>query len=1061
MSIDNIRQIPIVDVISKHVPLKKKGSNYVGCCPFHDEKTGSFTVSETRNIYKCFGCGVSGDGIKFYQEKFGLKFLEACKQLAQEHNILFETHNISETDFVESKKRHEIFILHNAVSTWYAEQLQNNKEALKYAKSRISEENIEKFSIGFAPPGYYMLFNAMRELGYKEEFLLESGLFVQKDNGKVFDFFQNRIMFPIKSFTGDIVGFGGRVMDNSQPKYLNSKENNIFSKGKYLYGIHESAKAIHEKDAIILTEGYTDVTSMHEGGNLNTVGMLGTALTEDHVKLLTRYTNNVIICADADSAGERSMFKSAELLIRNKFRVSVITNIPPGHDPDSYFRHKDNQPKYENFLILKADKLFGSENYDPMIMADNMREMSFWLNLLIEEERASMIEYITSKYRKKGITKKNIENAVKQDKDKNRDEDRHTELDESMLPDYVDREEYRKYGFYASQGLKGDTYARNQYIFDNGGRVSNFTLEPLFHIDGESEVKKIFKAINKYGEKKIIELDLDALNSLPRFRKLVEEKGNFLFEGTDKHLQHLKRMWYDKTDYCKRIETLGWQTEGFWAWANGITTMDDTFCACDENGIIEHDGQKYFIAPFASIYRSKQNMFASERKFMYVKNELSLNEWLKQFIAVYGNQGMISFAYYLSAIYSDYIFSIEKALPMLNIYGQKGTGKNEQAMSLTALFGYIQDPCQIHNTTKAGLSAHLEEFSNSLAWIDEYKNSIPLDYLEILKAIYNRIGRNKKSLDSRFGKETTSVTSMGVITGQEMLTADIALFSRVICLMYYKTEFTKEEEQNLERLQLTQSQGLSHITARLIRHRKIVIDNYKESQKRVRQDMEKRISTNQSDGRILKNYIVILTTFLSLEKIIECPFTYDQLLDECVKSLLRQNEMLYNSNELSTFWSIIEHGVETRQINEGSNYRIKMVDFLRVTDKINDNGNNKKYTELAFNPPKEVMLLKWAGIYQFYSETARRTTQHALPETTLLHYLNTSSYYIGKVRSVRFSHEVNQAIAFDYDEIRKNLKRKEVTDNDLIYDDTEKVPEEKPSYTQSNIPYEDPNKPPF
>ncbi len=1032
MSLDRIREIPIADIIGKHVALKQKGRNHTGLCPFHNEKTPSFVVSDHKGVFKCFGCGEGGDGISFYMKKFGLSFIEACQRLAIEHNIEFEARKISHEEIAAGAVRHETLLFLKAVAAFYQETLETNPDAAKYVKTRISESNIELFQIGFAPPGWTVLYDAMRQRGYKEEFLLQSGLFTQKDNGKIFDFFQNRIIFPIKTFTGDVVGFSGRVMDNSQPKYLNSPESPLFEKGRILYGLFEAAQHIKNSGCVYLTEGYTDVTSMHEGNMGNTVGMMGTALTPDHLKLLRRYTNNVTLCTDADQAGQKSMMKSAELLVSSGFRVSVVTNIPLAQDPDSFFRTGTNEPNVENFLIHLAQKFFGPDDYDPLVVADNMREIARWLNMLSPVERKSMVEYLATTYRKKGVTKKSLDSALDIDKADNRDEDRQAELDESMLPDYVDREEYRKYGFYASQGLKGDTYAKNQYIFENGGRVSNFTMEPLFHVDSEIDVKKIFKAVNKHGKRKTIELDLDALNSVQTFRKTVEKAGNFLFEGTDRHLMHLKRMWYDKTDYCMRIEKLGWQQQGFWAWANGITTMDDNFIPCDDNGIIEFDGRKFFIAPYSSIYRNRQQLFTSERKFIYIKNETGLNEWMRLFIEVFGSQAMISFAYYLTSLYSDFIFERLNALPMLNIYGQKGTGKNEQAASLTTLFGLMQDPCQIHNTTKAGLSAHLEEFTNALAWIDEYKNAIPLEYIEILKAIYNRMGRNKKSLQAGFGKETTTVTSMGIITGQEMLTADIALFSRVICLMYYKVEFTKEEDSALEKLKNMRGKGLSHITARLVRQRHLVTDNFSHQYNQVRKEMEKYVSSNQGDGRLLKNYLTILTTFKCLEPVMELPFTYTDLLNECVRCLMRQNELMYNSNELANFWSIIEHGVERRILQDGTNYKIKMTDYIKVIDKA-------AAKEIEFKPDKEVLLLKWAGIYQFYSETARRTTTHALPESTLLHYITTSSYFIGKVKSVRFGSETNQAYAFDYGEIRLNFKRPTVDGDPLAGDDTDRI----------------------
>lgn len=1014
MSIEAIKEVSINKVISKYVELKKKGVNHTGLCPFHNEKTPSFSVSETKGIFKCFGCGAGGNAITFLMKHDRLTFVEACSKIAKDNGIDWQPKKITPEEEKKQILINEILVFHQIVADWFIEQLDAEKEAKNYVEKRISKENQELFQVGFAPPGWNKLFEAMQAKGYKEEFLLKTNLFRQKDNGQVFDFFQNRIMFPIWNNAGQIIAFSGRVMDDTKPKYINSPESEWYDKSKVLYAFN---LAIKEKaDYINITEGYTDVMSMRDAKQRNTAALCGTALTEKHIKLIQRYTNNVNIVLDNDTAGDISAYKSAKALIKEGCKVTQTTTIPEGMDPDDYFKKPDHVFNRENFILKLCKDFFTGASEDPLERADNVREIAGWLNLLPQVERDAMVDYLAKTFKKEGITKNSLRSALNGSGNSETDE-REFEMDEKSLPKYVDRKEYRKYGFYASRGEKGDMFAKNQYIFDGINRISNFVMIPLYHIKSDMEVKKLFQIENKYGEKNVIEVDMEAMNSLPRFKRTIESVGNNLFEGTDKHLTHLKRKWYDDTKYCQHITHLGFQKDGFWAWANGITTVNDDFLPVDENGIIIYKDKNYFIPAFSAIYKDKQGLFESERRFKFIKSDIGFHEWAKLFIDVFGSQSKISIAFYLTSLFSDYIFSRLGNLPILNFYGQKGTGKNEQAASLMALFGKIQNPLQIHNTTKAGLASHMEEFKNAMFWIDEYKNNLSLDLIEGIKGIYNRLGRTRRSMKEGQGKEITNVNSMGIVTGQEMLTIDVALFSRVIFLPYYKTEFKEREKENLEKLHHIQENGLSHITAKILKNRKDVEDNYIYAFNEVNKDLGKALNFNQVDTRIARNLTTVLATFKCLEKSVDLPFSYKELINEARDNIIRHNEFLFSSNELAQFWSIIENGVENYKITEDKNFKIKLCDYLRIQV-------NKKSKDLHYKPPKEVFLLKWSGIYNYYAETANRSNQTVLPESTLKYYLETSAPFIGKVKSVRFENETNQARAFDYKLLEKELSRK-------------------------------------
>lgn len=1018
MSLDSIRQIPISEIIGRYVTLVKKGTTWQAACPFHDEKTPSFVVFPRTNSYKCFGCGAGGDGLKFVMEIDKLDFLEAAKRLAKDHGIDFEPKAITPEDQQRAEERRAIIAVHNLAAHFYRDQLTAHPAAMAYAQSRIDDAMLEEYMVGFAPPGWTKLYDHLRSQGYKEEFLIKTNLVRQSDKAKVFDAFQNRLVFPIISHTGDVVGFGGRAIEKGMnPKYINSGDSDWYNKSQILYGLRNATDSIKEKGYVNLVEGYTDVTTLAAAGHPNTVALCGTALTTQHADLIKRFTTSVNFLLDADAAGIRAVRRSAEILLKAGFSLTITTTIPRGQDPDQYFRESAD-PHYNrvDFFIHLGNTLFEGAEADPVARSNNIREYAVWLGMVPEYQRLSYIELVTTMYRKQGVTKKILQAALDTFATTSNGHDKVIDIDEKKLPKYVDRDEYQKYGFYESKPNKGDMYAPNQYIFEKDGRISNFVMEPLYHIKGTNDPKKLFKIVNKYGESAVIEMDMDAMNSLPRFRKIIEGAGNNLFEGKDTHLLHLKRKWYDKTLYCKRIENLGWQPEGFWAWANGITTPNEEFIPVDENGIVSYANEHYFIPALSIIYSDQTSIFKSERRFIYVKGSISFHEWARHFIGIYGEQSKVSIAFYLTSLFSDYIFDRLDNLPILNFYGKKGTGKNAQAMSLMALFGKMQNPLQIHNATKAGLATHMEEFVNALFWIDEYKNSLDIDMIESLKGIYNRMGRTRNSMKEGQKKEGTTVNSMGIITGQEMPTVDIALFSRLIFLPYFKDKFTQEENDRLAELQKIQRPGLSHITARLLRHRGLVEENYMYAFNEVQDDLADNLTTAEIDGRILRNYCSVLTTFKTLEKVLDLPFDYKDLLKVAVDRILSQHRQVATNDELSQFWSTIETGVERGDLIEGKNFKIKWVDYMKIRVR-------NEETIKEFKPSKQIIFLKWAGIYAHYAEITRRSNMKPLPESTLVHYLETSPYFQGKVGSVRFENEVNQARAFDYAELHMNLTR--------------------------------------
>ncbi len=324
-------QLNVVDVVGRVMPLKRAGSNYKGVCPFHNEKTPSFVVSEQKQIFTCFGCGATGDSIEFVKRYYNLDFNEAIEKLAAEYGITVKRNNFGE----DREKYYEINKL--AARFFFRAFNENENAGYRYMKNRgLDDATLRKFGIGFADEKWDSLYSYFKEQGVDEKVLLELGL-ISESKGKYYDKFRNRVMFPIINTSGKVIGFGGRAIGDDTPKYLNSPENKVFQKKNNLYALNTTKQDIGKDGFAIMVEGYMDAISLYQGGVRNVIASLGTALTENQTKLIKRYTKNVVLSYDADSAGQNAAMRGSEILSKEGCRVRVL-HVTEGKDPDEFIK---------------------------------------------------------------------------------------------------------------------------------------------------------------------------------------------------------------------------------------------------------------------------------------------------------------------------------------------------------------------------------------------------------------------------------------------------------------------------------------------------------------------------------------------------------------------------------------------------------------------------------------------------------------------------------------------------------------------------------------------------
>ena len=404
----------IVEVVSDFVSLKRRGANYVACCPFHNEKTPSFSVSPTKGIYHCFGCGKTGSAVRFVMEHESMSYVEALKYLAKKYGIEVREKEETAEEIASRQRRESLMLVLDYTERFFQESLRTQEGrnlGYAYFKSRgLEDSTIEKYGLGWSPMKGTALCEKAVEDGYKPEYLVATGVCIQKDDGTLVDKFRERAMFPIHTVSGRIIGFGGRTLrsdykERNIGKYVNSPQTEVYDKKTTLYGIYFAKSEIARRDRCILVEGYLDVLSMHQLGITNVVASSGTSLTVEQVSLIRKFTENVTIMYDGDAAGIHAAERGIGLCLKGGLNVRVVL-IPDGDDPDSFARkHTLEEVKSfieeneRDFISYRTDQLIGDAGSDPVRRSNLVNEIAGTLALIPDQvKRAMYVQDVSTKF---------------------------------------------------------------------------------------------------------------------------------------------------------------------------------------------------------------------------------------------------------------------------------------------------------------------------------------------------------------------------------------------------------------------------------------------------------------------------------------------------------------------------------------------------------------------------------------------------------------------------------------------------------------------------------------
>jgi DNA primase len=738
----------IYGVVSTFIKLKKAGVNYKSCCPFHNEKTASLSVNPAKGIFKCFGCDKGGNAIEFIKEHEQVDFKEAVEIGAKKLNLDFEWKKSTNFDEARYKYEESLKIACNIIEKFFLEQVKQ-KDAQDYIQQRnliIPEDS--SFNIGYAPSGNALLAHA-REKGVKTEILEEIGVIKSNDKG-IYDFFYNRLIFPISNSRGQTIAFAGRDL-NEKPKikYLNTHESCIYVKGNELYALHEARFAIKNEDRVFIVEGYTDVLRLHSIGVTNSVATGGTALTQAQAKLLMRYTNKVTLIYDGDNAGKNATDRNAEILIRNKFNVSIIT-LPEKQDPDTVFTTKEVFLQYlekqADYLVSKTEFYAEKFTSDPIKKSEVIKKVASLIACYDKSTQEVYMDFLAEQIKPKkawqdALNESNKANGKKETKKKEKQEN----ISEIIKLKKEQQENLLTNQFYEDGGAYWTVEGKNPK------QLSNFTFEALFcvfHKDpqGRTDLKYVLRLISQYGRKRLAIISSDDFCTPASFKKQVHRRHGFFWYGNDSQLDSIKNVNLLGIPEAKELERVGYNEKNkFWVFANGLY-YNKTFHPIDEYGITTHATQinnmdefgeippesqirindtfhvlntttefiaqygaeklennikqglvhllHFFYLPYGKALKIGSNEGGNPFKenSKYIKppknSEWDFSKWASAVCKIYPGNAELLIAYYIATVFSDIIYKANFGyFPLLFLFGKRQSGKSTAARSIMYMFG--------------------------------------------------------------------------------------------------------------------------------------------------------------------------------------------------------------------------------------------------------------------------------------------------------------------------------------------------------------------------------------
>ena len=523
---------------------------------------------------------------------------------------------------------------------------------------------------------------------------------------------------------------------------------------------------------------------------------------------------------------------------------------------------------------------------------------------------------------------------------------------------------------------------------EDPARISNFIMEPLFHIEDENNATRIFRMRNMYDVCKVIELKESELCSLSNFQQKAGSLGNYVWLAKIDKLNRVKEYLYSKTDTAERIRKLGWNaSEEFFVFGNGIL-YGGTFKKVDDLGIVRGvNGKAFYIPATSKIYLHNQEIFQFERLMVHEnRNGVKLYDFSAKLIGVFGENASIALCYLLATLFRDIIFRRTRHFPILNLFGEKGTGKTTLATSLQSFFLHGIDPPNLGVTSVPAMNDRVSQAVNTLVVLDEYKNDLDIRKIAYLKGLWGGGGQTKKNTNTD-GMAAQTIVSTGVaLCGQDKPTQDMALYTRVIFLSFSKTSFNQIEKRNYEDLVALCNMGLTHLTIEILSHRELFEKNFAEIYSITKKELAAKFENESIHDRIFGNWVIPLAAYRTLETVLDVPFSYADLFETAVKGIRSQNELAQESSEVADFWSMLQGFQTSGKCVDKAHYRIRyMKSFHPISVK----------EDIEFKEARPILYLNMAAVASLFNSRNMNATANRSNWSTIMSYLKSHSSFLG------------------------------------------------------------------
>ncbi len=999
----------VVD-LSPGTVLKSSGTHRRKCCcVFHEERTPSLMLDLSLNRYKCFGCGKGGDVISFVQECQGLGFVDAVRWLLDTYcpdvdaNDLFEQRSAEQE---EKDRRAETMYMYNKYAqdffrSQYEAESEEAAACRRYAElsdsgtGRWDKEFCRTFGLGYSPMNGNKFLQYAKSKGLNLQILAEMGLLGEDDTrpGHYYDFYRGRLVIPQRDRWGRVQTFTARSINpQASVKYLNGRDSLIYKKSTSIFGIDVAMKAARQIGKVYLVEGAPDVMRLQSLGIANVVATLGGVWSKEQLSYFSKFSCTLCFIPDCDTPkdgeqfgrGEQFVFANGRLATEMGFQVSVREIPKEGNkkeDADSYITSLQRWETLteKDFILWYADKHYDADSTNDDQLKVICDVCDLLVNIQSDVLQASLLSDLKGKYRKASVWKGALADAARR-----RQEQKRRQANKKS-------EELEGYHFYR----KGFHY----YDVDPQGRErdwTNFIIRPLFLIADDEKPCRIFELENESRTKKTIELQQADVTKLDRFKEKIEGKGDFRFFEKQEKYELLKAYIYGKTEEAQRVTQLGWNNtgeRGFYAFCNGIV-YEGKWKPVDEYGMIRLDNENFYLPALSKIHKRNKTAFVNERRFIHApKREVSAEEYFTLLHELYGNNGIVAICFYLATLFRDIITDSTRSFPMLNIYGKKGTGKTEFALSLVCLFQRNPEVTNLESTTYYAMGDKCAEVSNMIVHFDEYKNSLSKKHIDFLKGIYDSAGRTKRSADGE-RRESTNIACGVVLTGQEMPTVDIALFSRLIFLESQRSERTKEETDRYQQFMKLRNMCPTNITVGMMRYRDNFNAGWMSAWKRALEEIKSEVDYCTIGERFINNWAMMLATYYCLHPIAkELTFNEQQVHDICIEGLKYQHSLCNSTDEIAIFWSMFSKSRQLGEIKEGQDYKVCQLSRLKISTK------NKERKTLDFEAPRNILFVREKICIAKANMQARREGRILISDESLLSYLISTSDYFGKTTS--------------------------------------------------------------